>query len=536
MTCDNLDYAVIYLYHFDQTQAIDTIGRVDYKYVMDAPIADAQLFVNVKLDNLKNAFLFQFTGDKFDIQNTTAKWNSSSPIIPSRKADNSITTEDTVADYNFYTERTTGANFDASEDFVQHLAKEIFGYIGSSDLFENKDELKIAFKEAILHLGYLVQTTETNSLSFYGETFLPAFSSMMMKSLTVEDTNNILKNKIVVLADENKGLHIKVSFDSHSIPNFVEMVYPGSEYVSGETIMFTHKEDDKSANIDVILNDPSLEWVNGNMKTASTFTGTVADGVYQIKDDNKASNEGAVFEIVIAGGELTHIFVSTRGENYIEEDIVLSIHETGTVNISTITEHLPYLNRGINTGGKAAMGVLTKMYAHAKCRFTNGIFENSDDNEYKKMPFIEGDTIQIVFDIMSNAEQKNVTNDAVYISRRVLISLVAKDMTENFGLPSLDASMFTKEIAMFQELSDEDKNIVNITGVIQFIKLEGGFYGIVGSNNENYLPMNIQKLCEENIGKTVTVKGYTKKDMVSLYMWGTLLYVSEVVSITTQEN
>ncbi|MFQ6114636.1 MAG: DUF333 domain-containing protein, partial [bacterium] len=39
--------------------------------------------------------------------------------------------------------------------------------------------------------------------------------------------------------------------------------------------------------------------------------------------------------------------------------------------------------------------------------------------------------------------------------------------------------------------SSDDDNIIDDTGTVKFIQLEGGFYGIVADNGKNYLPINL---------------------------------------------
>ena len=70
-------------------------------------------------------------------------------------------------------------------------------------------------------------------------------------------------------------------------------------------------------------------------------------------------------------------------------------------------------------------------------------------------------------------------------------------------------------------------------GLVEYIDLEGGFYGIVvydKQSNEfsNYLPLNLQKELKNEQGKKIKiVSSYSNTDMVSIFMWGTLINVNK---------
>jgi len=65
------------------------------------------------------------------------------------------------------------------------------------------------------------------------------------------------------------------------------------------------------------------------------------------------------------------------------------------------------------------------------------------------------------------------------------------------------------------------RDIVEATGIIKFVDLEGGFYGIV-AENKKYLPVNLSKEFETD-GLKVKFKAKIRKDLVSIHMWGTLI-------------
>ncbi|MFQ5865773.1 MAG: hypothetical protein ACE5IW_11150 [bacterium] len=72
--------------------------------------------------------------------------------------------------------------------------------------------------------------------------------------------------------------------------------------------------------------------------------------------------------------------------------------------------------------------------------------------------------------------------------------------------------------------------MINETGTITFIQLEGGFYGIVGDNGENYLPVNLASEFQED-GLRVRFEARIRDDLASIYMWGTLIQIIEIAKL-----
>ena len=81
----------------------------------------------------------------------------------------------------------------------------------------------------------------------------------------------------------------------------------------------------------------------------------------------------------------------------------------------------------------------------------------------------------------------------------------------------------------FQEYeTDPNMNQIEVEGVVRYIRLEGGFFGIVTSSGEKYLPINLQRALRKYVGKTINVTyAYTKKDTITIFQWGKPLFVKE---------
>ena len=72
-----------------------------------------------------------------------------------------------------------------------------------------------------------------------------------------------------------------------------------------------------------------------------------------------------------------------------------------------------------------------------------------------------------------------------------------------------------------------DEGIIVGTGEIQYIDLEGGFYGIVSDNGEHYDPINLPSEFEED-GLRVGFKLKILENQSSIHMWGTVVEILEI--------
>ena len=78
-------------------------------------------------------------------------------------------------------------------------------------------------------------------------------------------------------------------------------------------------------------------------------------------------------------------------------------------------------------------------------------------------------------------------------------------------------------------IGDED-TIVDKTGTVQYIDLEGGFYGIVDDDGNKYDPVNLPDEYKED-GLRVKFSGCILKDQVSIHMWGTLIELTDIQEV-----
>ncbi len=72
-------------------------------------------------------------------------------------------------------------------------------------------------------------------------------------------------------------------------------------------------------------------------------------------------------------------------------------------------------------------------------------------------------------------------------------------------------------------------------GTIQYIGLEGGFYGIVTDKGEKLLPMNLDKKYMKQ-GTVINFSGNYVKDMMTIQQWGTPFKINDVHLISLGKN
>jgi hypothetical protein len=65
------------------------------------------------------------------------------------------------------------------------------------------------------------------------------------------------------------------------------------------------------------------------------------------------------------------------------------------------------------------------------------------------------------------------------------------------------------------------------TGTVKYIDLEGGFYGIVGDDNKQYEPMNLEQTYQKD-GLRVRFQAKIRQEMASIYMWGTIIEITRI--------
>ena len=68
---------------------------------------------------------------------------------------------------------------------------------------------------------------------------------------------------------------------------------------------------------------------------------------------------------------------------------------------------------------------------------------------------------------------------------------------------------------------------ITFVAKVKWISLEGGFYGLVAEDGSKFLPLNLPEEFRED-GLKVKVRGKIRKDVATIYMWGTPLEIFEI--------
>lgn len=76
-------------------------------------------------------------------------------------------------------------------------------------------------------------------------------------------------------------------------------------------------------------------------------------------------------------------------------------------------------------------------------------------------------------------------------------------------------------------LTDQGIELTKAEGTIRYIALEGGFFGIIGSDGTHYDPVNLATAFQQD-GLRVRFTAKPAKSQVSFHMWGQMV---EVITI-----
>jgi hypothetical protein len=68
---------------------------------------------------------------------------------------------------------------------------------------------------------------------------------------------------------------------------------------------------------------------------------------------------------------------------------------------------------------------------------------------------------------------------------------------------------------------------LSFTATVQYLNLEGGFFGLVSKEGKHWLPMNLSKEFQQN-GAVVMVKGNVVKGVLTIQQWGTPFSITDI--------
>jgi hypothetical protein len=71
------------------------------------------------------------------------------------------------------------------------------------------------------------------------------------------------------------------------------------------------------------------------------------------------------------------------------------------------------------------------------------------------------------------------------------------------------------------------RDAVSETGTVKYVNLEGGFYGIVGDDGQQYDPMNLDQTYQKD-GLRVHFQAKIRQDIASIHMWGKIIEITKI--------
>jgi len=75
----------------------------------------------------------------------------------------------------------------------------------------------------------------------------------------------------------------------------------------------------------------------------------------------------------------------------------------------------------------------------------------------------------------------------------------------------------------------ENQSFIEIVGTVQWVDIEGGFFGIVADNGIHYEPLNLPEKYQD--GARVHVVARIRDDYASIHMWGTIIEILDIESL-----
>ncbi len=78
--------------------------------------------------------------------------------------------------------------------------------------------------------------------------------------------------------------------------------------------------------------------------------------------------------------------------------------------------------------------------------------------------------------------------------------------------------------------SKGNDNVISEGAVVQFVNLEGGFYGLITHWGNKYEPINLSKEFQED-GLLVNVDARIRTDVANTHMWGTPIEIINISKI-----
>lgn len=79
-------------------------------------------------------------------------------------------------------------------------------------------------------------------------------------------------------------------------------------------------------------------------------------------------------------------------------------------------------------------------------------------------------------------------------------------------------------------MSLSEDELIEASGTVSYMQLEGGFYGIIAEDDSRYDPMNLPEEFQ-NDGMNVEFVAYPRNDVMSFHMWGQIVELRSITEI-----
>lgn len=112
-------------------------------------------------------------------------------------------------------------------------------------------------------------------------------------------------------------------------------------------------------------------------------------------------------------------------------------------------------------------------------------------------------------------------------------TVTEKNESEVAQTSNLPSSLIAEPVTQLDAKENSEKHEVTLTGTIVYKDLEGGFFAFITQNGKHYTPHGLDETYRKN-GLLVEIKGITKPDIMTTTQFGTVLQVTSVKVISSE--
>jgi hypothetical protein len=546
--------ATIYIEQFDQSQVLDTLGRVDYRADYTAPETDVKLRTLVDIDVIRQAFRFKSDSTDFDEESATAQYVTGKNIIP-------YDTNDVNTHYVYYKENDHTNGIAASVDFVQQLARVVFGSVSAVDLFSNEDDVADAYKEAIITCGKKVKEIPSGSLQLDDDQITndeAAVAGVFVDNI-VHDSNSAALGVV-----GGSGAEFSLTTNGGGNVNLT-VTDAGSGYSANDVLTLTHAN--LTGNVVIKVTNVTT---GGAISTTETVSGggghTVNQSAFSVA--HVPGGAGLQLEVTVdtaATPKFTNVKVLKPGSGYVSGEVVTmtdGANSATKIDVTLSDASLYYVNGNMKdratlantttTGGgkipdgtyivtepttKTVFEVVIESYALAyllvKTKGTNAFVKDySGTYELVGTLFVNENTT-----IVPNAANKitlvddNFTTDDLAILNQLnnvgkhsVGGKAAQDVLSGLLAQKPERFEFTSCCSLGSGISANDGTNLNVTGI-----------GVTGGNDQTGAGATFDVIIHDGVLKSVSVNTRATTDYVVGNVLTVTVAIGKTITITLDD-